>query len=122
MADALAPRRMVLNAFSMNCVSHIQQGMWTREDTRQLEFGSLDPWIELAKVAEEGCFDTIFLADVLGLYDNYKGNADTSLRQAMQVPVNDPMLLIPAMAAATEHIGSPDQWPRGLEHSDLIFA
>ena len=105
MADALAPRRMVLNAFSMNCVSHIQQGMWTREDTRQLEFGSLDPWIELAKVAEEGCFDTIFLADVLGLYDNYKGNADTSLRQAMQVPVNDPMLLIPAMAAATEHLG-----------------
>jgi FMN-dependent oxidoreductase (nitrilotriacetate monooxygenase family) len=96
---------MVLNAFSMNCVSHIQQGMWTREDTRQLEFGSLDPWIELAKVAEEGCFDTIFLADVLGLYDNYKGNADTSLRQAMQVPVNDPMLLIPAMAAATEHLG-----------------
>ena len=67
--------------------------MWTREDTRQLEFGSLDPWIELAKVAEEGCFDTIFLADVLGLYDNYKGNADTSLRQAMQVPVNDLSLI-----------------------------
>ena len=79
--------------------------MWTREDTRQLEFGSLDPWIELAKVAEEGCFDTIFLADVLGLYDNYKGTADTSLRRAMQVPVNAPMLLIPAMAAATEHLG-----------------
>ena len=96
---------MVLNAFSMNCVSHIQQGMWTREDTRQVEFGSLDPWIELAKVAEKGCFDTIFLADVIGLYDNYKGNADTSFREAMQVPVNDPMLLIPAMAAVTEHLG-----------------
>ena len=96
---------MVLNAFSMNCVSHIQQGMWTRADTRQVEFGSLDPWIELAKVAEKGCFDTIFLADVIGLYDNYKGNADTSFREAMQVPVNDPMLLIPAMAAVTEHLG-----------------
>ena len=79
--------------------------MWTREDTRQLEFGSLDPWIELAKVAEEGCFDTIFLADVLGLYDNYKGTAATSLRQAIQVPVTDPILLIPALAAATEHLG-----------------
>ena len=96
---------MVLNAFSMNCVSHIQQGMWTREDTRQLEFGSLDPWIELAKVAEEGCFDTIFLADVLGLYDNYKGTADTSLRQAMQVPVNDPFMQISAMAAVTKRLG-----------------
>ncbi len=89
----------------MNCVSHIQQGMWTREDTRQVEFGSLDPWIELAKVAEKGCFDTIFLADVIGLYDNYKGTANTSFREAMQVPVNDPMLLIPAMASVTEHLG-----------------
>jgi FMN-dependent oxidoreductase (nitrilotriacetate monooxygenase family) len=96
---------MILNAFSMNCVSHIQQGMWTRKDTRQVEFGSLDPWIELAKVAEKGCFDTIFLADVIGLYDNYKGTANTSFREAMQVPVNDPMLLIPAMASVTEHLG-----------------
>ena len=95
--------------------------MWTREDTRQLEFGSLDPWIELAKVAEEGCFDTIFLADVLGLYDNYKGNADTSLRQAMQVPVNDPMLLIPAMAAATEHLGFAFT-SSGLQAHPFTFA
>ena len=74
---------MVPNAFSMNCVNHIQQGMWTGEDTRQIEFGSLDPWLELAKVAEKGCFDTIFLADVIGLYDNYKGTANTSFREAM---------------------------------------
>lgn len=105
MAGAPEPRRMILNAFSMNCVSHIQQGMWTRKDTRQVEFGSLDPWIELAKVAEKGCFDTIFLADVIGLYDNYQGSANTSFREAMQVPVNDPMLLIPAMASVTEHLG-----------------
>mgnify|MGYP005647628803 FL=1 len=89
----------------MNCVSHIQQGMWTREDTRQTEFNSLEPWIELAQIAERGCFDTIFLADVMGLYDNYKGGSETSFREAMQVPVNDPMLLIPAMASVTKHLG-----------------
>lgn len=99
------PRRMILNAFTMNCVSHIQQGMWTRGDTRQTEFNSLEPWLELAQVAERGCLDTIFLADVIGLYDNYKGGADTSFREAMQVPVNDPMLLIPAMASVTKHLG-----------------
>lgn len=96
---------MILNAFTMNCVSHIQQGMWTREDTRQTEFNSLEPWIELAQIAERGCFDTIFLADVMGLYDNYKGGSETSFREAMQVPVNDPMLLIPAMASVTKHLG-----------------
>ncbi|GIT42434.1 MAG: hypothetical protein Ct9H300mP11_03700 [Chloroflexota bacterium] len=32
------PKRMLMNAFSMNCVSHIQQGLWVRKDTRQLEY------------------------------------------------------------------------------------
>ncbi|RZP36260.1 MAG: LLM class flavin-dependent oxidoreductase [Acidimicrobiales bacterium] len=105
MTAASPPRRMMLNAFTMNCVSHIQQGMWTRGDTRQTEFNSLEPWLELARIAEKGCLDTIFLADVIGLYDNYKGGASTSFQEAMQVPVNDPMLLIPAMASVTEHLG-----------------
>jgi histone H3 len=51
------PRRLLFNAFSMNCVSHIQHGMWTRDDTRQLEYTSLDPWIELARLLERGRFD-----------------------------------------------------------------
>ena len=100
-----APKLLSLNAFSMNCVSHIQQGLWVRDDTRQLEYATLDPWLELAKILEAGCFDALFLADVVGLYDTYLGGAETSIREGMQVPVNDPMLLIPAMAAVTEHLG-----------------
>ena len=99
------PKRLAFNAFSMNCVSHIQHGLWGRSDTRQLEYATLDPWIDLAQILEQGHFDALFLADVMGLYDNYKGGPDTSIREAMQVPVNDPTLLIPAMAAVTEHLG-----------------
>ena len=99
------PRRMLLNAFTMNCVSHIQQGMWTRSDTRQLEYTSLAPWIDLAKLLERGGFDAVFFADVLGTYDVFRGGAETSILEAMQVPVNDPAMLIPAMAAVTEHLG-----------------
>ena len=33
------------------------------------------------------------------------GNREAALTQAAQTPVNDPMLLVPAMAAATEHLG-----------------
>lgn len=98
-------RRLLLNAFSMNCVSHIQQGLWVRDDTRQVEYKSLDPWLELARILEAGCFDALFLADVTGLYDTYRGGAETSFREGMQVPVNDPMLLVPAMATVTEHLG-----------------
>ncbi len=98
-------RRMLLNAFHMNCVSHIQHGLWVRDDTRQMEYTQLEPWVELAKILEKGCFDALFLADVIGLYDTYLGGPETSLLEGMQVPVNDPALLIPAMAHVTEHLG-----------------
>ena len=96
---------MLLNAFSMNCVSHIQQGLWVRDDTRQLEYAQLDPWVELAEILEKGCFDALFLADVVGVYDTYKGGPETSITQGMQIPANDPALLISAMAHATENLG-----------------
>ncbi len=99
------PARISLNAFSMNCVSHIQQGLWVRDDTRQVEYKTLAPWLELARLLDGGEFDALFLADVMGLYDTDRGSADVSIREGMQVPVNDPMLLIPAMAAATERLG-----------------
>jgi alkanesulfonate monooxygenase SsuD/methylene tetrahydromethanopterin reductase-like flavin-dependent oxidoreductase (luciferase family) len=68
-------RRLRLNAFSMNCVSHIHHGQWTRADTRQLEYAGLDPWIELAQILERGKFDALFLADVIGTYDSYRAAA-----------------------------------------------
>lgn len=101
----MSSKRILLNGFSMNCVSHIQQGLWVRDDTRQIEYCTLDPWLELAQILEKGCFDALFLADVVGLYDAYLGGPETSIREGMQVPVNDPALLIPAMATVTEHLG-----------------
>ena len=101
----MAGRRMLLNAFHMNCVSHIQHGLWVRDDTRQLEYTQLEPWVELAQILEKGCFDALFLADVVGLYDTYRGGAETALLEGMQAPVNDPAMLIPAMAYVTEHLG-----------------
>ncbi|MGH8595718.1 MAG: NtaA/DmoA family FMN-dependent monooxygenase, partial [Gammaproteobacteria bacterium] len=35
----------------------------------------------------------------------FRGNRDAAIRAAAQVPVNDPSLLIPVMAHATEHLG-----------------
>jgi FMN-dependent oxidoreductase (nitrilotriacetate monooxygenase family) len=99
------PKRMLLNAFSMNCVSHIQQGLWVRDDTRQLEYTQIDPWVELAHILEKGCFDALFLADVVGVYDTYKGGPETSIIEGMQIPSNDPSLLVTSMAHATKNLG-----------------
>ncbi|MGD0196849.1 MAG: LLM class flavin-dependent oxidoreductase [Solirubrobacteraceae bacterium] len=97
--------RLRFNAFAMNCVSHIHHGQWVRSDTRQLDYASLDPWIELAQILERGKFDALFLADVVGTYDSYGGSRDAAVEEGLQIPVNDPSLLIPAMAYVTENLG-----------------
>src|SRR5579872_6290132 len=94
-----------LNAFEMNTVGHQSPGLWAHPRDRSADYIDLDYWVSLARTLERGHFDGIFLADVLGLYDVYAGSPDAALRHAVQVPVNDPLLLIPAMAAATEHLG-----------------
>ncbi|HSZ41242.1 MAG TPA: hypothetical protein VK817_14910 [Trebonia sp.] len=35
-------------------------------------------------------FDAVFLADVVGAYDVFRGSATTSIRQGLQIPNNDP--------------------------------
>jgi FMN-dependent oxidoreductase (nitrilotriacetate monooxygenase family) len=100
-----APREIRFNAFDMACVGHIQQGMWTHPRDRSADYLSLDYWMGLARLLEEGLFDGLFLADVLGIYDVHGGNGDAAIRNAVQVPLLDPMLLVPAMAAATRNLG-----------------
>lgn len=97
-------RELRLNAFAMNCVGHQSQGMWRHPRDRSSEYWRLGHWVELARLLERGKFDALFLADVLGVYDVYGGSPDTALREAVQVPVNDPVLVIPPMAEATEHL------------------
>jgi FMN-dependent oxidoreductase (nitrilotriacetate monooxygenase family) len=98
-------RDIRFNAFDMACVGHIQQGMWTHPRDRSAEYLSLDYWMGLARLLEEGLFDGLFLADVLGIYDVHGGNGDAAIRNAVQVPLLDPMLIVPAMAAVTRNLG-----------------
>ncbi|HTV44927.1 MAG TPA: LLM class flavin-dependent oxidoreductase [Stellaceae bacterium] len=98
-------REIRINAFDMNCVGHIQHGMWTHPRDRSAEYTSLEYWQELARLAERGKLDGVFLADIVGVYDVYEDGPATSIVNAVQVPVNDPLLLVPAMAAVTTHLG-----------------
>jgi FMN-dependent oxidoreductase (nitrilotriacetate monooxygenase family) len=94
-----------LNAFDMNCVGHIQHGMWTHPRDRSVDYNTMEYWQDLARLAERGKFDGIFLADIVGVYDVFEGGPAPSIVNAVQIPVNDPMMVVPVMAAATEHIG-----------------
>lgn len=101
-----APGREILfNAFDMNCVAHQSPGLWRHPDDRARSYNTLSYWTDLAKTLEAGLFDGLFIADVLGTYDVYGATNEGPLRTGAQVPVNDPILLVSAMAAVTEHLG-----------------
>ncbi len=99
------PREIRLNAFDMATPGHIQQGMWTHPRDRATGYLSLPYWTDLARTLERGLFDGLFLADVLGVYDVHGGSQDAAVRGGVQIPLLDPMLLVPAMAAATQNLG-----------------
>ncbi|WP_284945321.1 LLM class flavin-dependent oxidoreductase [Acidisoma cladoniae] len=98
-------KHILLNAFAMNTLTHQSPGLWRHPRDRSTEFNRLPIWLELAKLLEQGLFDGIFLADVLGPYDVYGGNARAAVASGAQLPTNDPLLLVPAMAAVTTHLG-----------------
>ncbi|WP_062994817.1 LLM class flavin-dependent oxidoreductase [Nocardia mikamii] len=109
-------RRIRFNAFDMNCVAHQSPGLWRHPEDQSHRYKELSYWTELAKLLERGRFDGIFIADVLGIYDVYGGNDIAALRQGAQVPVADPLLLVSAMAAVTDHLGFGITTGTGFEH------
>ncbi|HCT5551725.1 TPA: LLM class flavin-dependent oxidoreductase [Acinetobacter baumannii] len=98
-------KRISFNAFEMNCIAHQSPGLWRHPQDRSVEYKDLEYWTDLAKILERGFFDGIFIADVLGIYDVYHQSAEHALTGAVQVPVNDPLQIVPAMAAVTKHLG-----------------
>jgi alkanesulfonate monooxygenase SsuD/methylene tetrahydromethanopterin reductase-like flavin-dependent oxidoreductase (luciferase family) len=95
-----------LNAFTQ-CSAALQSFGQFRNprDRTSREYTSTAFWVDLARALEAGCFDSLFFADVHGVYDVYKGSSEAGIRHAVQFPGNDPTMLFPAMAQATRHLG-----------------
>jgi len=92
-------------AFVMNTNSHIQHGLWRHPNAQQADFNDVNLWVNLAKTLEAGTFDAMFFADVVGLYGPVNGSYEVNAREGLQIPSNDPSVLLSALAVSTEHIG-----------------
>ncbi|KQT52469.1 MULTISPECIES: LLM class flavin-dependent oxidoreductase [unclassified Aureimonas] len=113
----MSPRKeILLNAFTMNCVGHINHGLWTHPRDRSSDYKRLDYWTDLAETLERGLFDAMFIADIVGVYDVYRDSIDLTARESIQLPVNDPTLLVPAMAAVTKNLGFGVTVNTAVEH------
>lgn len=59
-------KKILLNAFNMNCIGHINHGLWTHPRDNSTQYKTLEYWTELAQLLERGLFDGLFIADIVG--------------------------------------------------------
>ncbi|MFI6543717.1 LLM class flavin-dependent oxidoreductase [Streptomyces prunicolor] len=88
------PRQLHLNAFLMNTGHH--EASWRLPESNPYAHVELDHYIRLARTAERGTFDSLFLADGPQLWSNLAQRPAGAL---------EPLTLLTALATATEHIG-----------------
>ncbi|MER6206796.1 LLM class flavin-dependent oxidoreductase [Streptomyces sp. NPDC001642] len=88
------PRRLHLNAFLMNTGHH--EASWRLPESNPYAHVELEHYTHLARTAERGTFDSLFLADGPQLWSNLAQRPAGAL---------EPLTLLTALATATEHIG-----------------
>lgn len=104
-SSSIPTKKILLNAFDMNCVGHINHGLWAHPNDESHRFNEISYWTDLAKTLEGGLFDGLFIADITGSYDVYQNNLDLTLKESIQLPSHDPTTLVSAMAVVTQHLG-----------------
>lgn len=98
-------KRMIFTLLVMDSVGHNFHGGWRHPDARNREFSSFDLWVDLAKKAEQAKIDAFFFTDVLGIQGEYNHSRDIVFEQAVNVPIGDCAMLIPALASVTSDLG-----------------
>lgn len=98
-------RPLILSLFEMGSVVHLAPGTWTHPEDQRHRIDDLSFWKELGGILEEGKFDQLFLADVVGAYDNTDDGLATPVREGFQIPALDPLTVLGALASSTEHLG-----------------
>lgn len=97
-------KQIIMGAFEINGVNLTSQGVWAHPEQQSYRYKELTYWTDLAQLLEKGFFDFLFLADSYG-YPSMNGETPgIAFEQAVEIPKNDPMLLVPALAAATKHL------------------
>ena len=100
------PRReMHLLAYLKTGPTGLHVGAWRHPDSRLDDILEPGRYEHIARVLEAGRFDGCFFADLFGLYDIHKGGFDTYIRRGGQISFLDPMVVLPLMARATQHLG-----------------
>lgn len=99
------PKQLSYHFFTMNSTSPWYLGMWRHPNDRALEHTDVDVWLELARIAERGCVDSIFIADLAGQMGPFRGGYDLVAERCLNFPVSDPAAVVAAMLSVTKNLG-----------------
>lgn len=105
-SDGTSKRQLILNAFAINAPGHLSPGLWRHPRNATAGFNKLKYWTDLAQLLDKAGFHALFIADVLGAYDVYRGpaNVDPVLASGAQFPIHDPLYLVPTLASVTKNL------------------
>lgn len=92
-----------LNALDMDCMGACP-GLWLHPRDETGGYTTLPYWIKVAQILERGLFDSLFIADIYGVYDVWKGSPEAAIRNAVEFPVCDPMMLVSALSMVTKDL------------------
>ncbi|CAI2143945.1 Putative monooxygenase moxC [Serratia fonticola] len=95
---------LIFNAFILNSASHLNAGQWHQSGQVKGAFLTAEYWKRLALQLEDGLFDGVFFADVLGLHTEKESEVDYCINQGIQFPLHDPAIAISMMASVTENL------------------
>jgi FMN-dependent oxidoreductase (nitrilotriacetate monooxygenase family) len=98
-------KQIRFNAFNMFTPGSQASSLWNYPGNRVSQYNTLGYWKDMCQVLERGLFDSLFLADVVGVYDVYGSSPDAALKYAVSLPIMDPVQLIPALADSTTNLG-----------------
>jgi FMN-dependent oxidoreductase (nitrilotriacetate monooxygenase family) len=87
-------RQLHLNAFIMGNGHH--EAAWRHPETNPRHARTLAHYVHIARTAERGKLDSLFLADGVALRNNVRHNSQSPF---------EPLTLLSALAGVTDHIG-----------------
>jgi FMN-dependent oxidoreductase (nitrilotriacetate monooxygenase family) len=101
----MANKRIYLCGFLIAGPVVHSHAVW-RNPTHETRFLSLDHYVRVARTLDRGMFDLLFFADRLAIADRYGNSHEMGIRLGDQDATRmDPMPILGAMAAVTQHIG-----------------
>lgn len=98
-------KQIFLGAFEELTPNFISNA-WSHPQGNTEGYATLEYWQDMARQLDEGGFDFLFLAEALGYPMRSDGTVpDVVIREAVQVPVHDPMTIISGLAATVDRLG-----------------